>query len=72
MQIQSNSSKPESIETTAVVIGAWADQPLAGTAKSIDDACEGRVTRLIEAGEVATEAFSTTCLYALPLSLIHI
>ena len=66
MQVKTTQTSPVTSGASAVVIGVSSDQPLGDAAKAIDDACDGRITKLIESGEISTESCSTTCLYALP------
>lgn len=53
------------IESDAVVISVAADKPLTGAAKQVDDACGQKISQLIESGELSTDSFSITTLYAL-------
>ena len=53
------------IQADAVVVGVVAEQPLSGAAKLIDEACGQKISRLIENGEISTDACSTTILLSL-------
>ena len=65
MRIQSTTKSPIEFENTALVIGVHENQPLSESAKTVDNASEGRLSQLIESGEIATDECTTTHLLSL-------
>ena len=57
---------PESIETQCLVIGVAEDAPLSGPAARVDQACNGRLAKLIQSGDIDPDRDTTTLLHGLP------
>jgi leucyl aminopeptidase len=53
------------LETTCLVIGIFADKPLQGSAKLIDQASHGALQRLVKRGDIETDWKNTTLLHGL-------
>ena len=64
-QVISTNQSVLEIESDAIVISVSADQPLSGSAKLVDDACGQKISGLIESGEISSDPFATTTLFAL-------
>lgn len=56
---------PDSLATACLVIGMHEDGKPQGAAKSVDDASGGLLSRLVETGDINTDAGSTTLLHGL-------
>ena len=66
MNIKTTNESPVEIAADAIVVGIWADEPLKGAAKIVDEATNGTISRMIEIGEVSTDSLSTISLFGLP------
>ena len=53
------------LETACLVIGAFENAPLHGSAKLVDQACAGALQRLIKSGDISTHWKETTLLHGL-------
>ncbi|HEY5775170.1 MAG TPA: leucyl aminopeptidase [Xanthomonadales bacterium] len=53
------------LETACLVIGAFEDAPLSGSAQLVDRACAGKLQQLIKSGDINTDWKETTLLHGL-------
>lgn len=66
MKITSTGDSVPGIQCTALVVGVWKDEPLSGIAATVDEACEGLISRLIDSGDIATSRYKVTWIPAVP------
>ena len=62
MKIETTQKPAADIEASAIAVFLWKDEPLTGSALEIDTATEGMLTRLIDAGEMSSDALAVTTL----------
>lgn len=60
MQVKTTQTPAHEIQSDAIVIGIWKDAPLEGAAKTIDEQCDGKLLRLIEAEEISSARYSVS------------
>ncbi len=66
MKATLDNTSPIQIETPCLVVGILEDAPLQGPAAAIDEASGGRLSRLIDSGDVEPDRNATTLLHGLP------
>ena len=66
MKITLDATSPVSIETACLVIGVLEDAPLDGPAAEVDRAAEGRLSALVDSGDVDPDRNQVTLLHGLP------
>ncbi len=64
MKISPTTKAPNEQEASAIVIGIWQDESLSAAAADLDQACNGRISKLIEMEEVSAAENSVAVLYA--------
>jgi len=65
MKFTLDTSLATGLDTSCLVIGAFEDAPLQGSAKLVDQACAGLLQQLIKSGDVSTHWKDTTLLHGL-------
>ena len=65
MKFTLDTTQASGLETSCLVIGAFEDAPLHGSAKLVDQACAGALQQLIKSGDVSTDWKETTLLHGL-------
>ena len=63
MQIDLATGFPQNQHTGVLVVGAFSDAALTGAAKAVDTATQGKLTTLIERGDLGPKAGDTVTLY---------
>ena len=59
LEFQINSQNPLQTETDCLVVGVYADKSLSPSAKALDEASGGRLTALLDRGDVSGKAGTT-------------
>jgi len=57
---------PATYEAEAIVVGAFTDGPLSGAARAIDTASKGKLTTLVQRGDLAEKPGASIMLYDVP------
>jgi leucyl aminopeptidase len=65
MKFTLDSTLATDLETECLVIGAFEDAPLSGSAQLVDQACAGKLQQLIKSGDINTDWKETTLLHGL-------
>ncbi|MGH8078060.1 MAG: M17 family peptidase N-terminal domain-containing protein, partial [Lysobacter sp.] len=66
LEFDLNRDAPAAVTTDCVVIGAFADNTLTPSGSALDDASGGRITALLERGDVSGKTGKTAMLHDLP------
>ena len=66
LEFSLNHAAPAELATDCLVVGVFADGPLAGTAEAVDGASSGRLAALVQRGDVSGKAGRTSLLHDLP------
>jgi len=66
MQLNLDSNQPAGIQTECLVIGFTEGGPLSPTAKAVDEASGGSISRMLESGDIETGLGTTSFLPGLP------
>lgn len=64
MKIEITDASISAIEADAVAVGIWKDETLSGSAKELDEATGGAISKLIELEEVSADLYQTTTILA--------
>jgi leucyl aminopeptidase len=65
MKFTLNTTPAPELDTPCLVIGVLENTPLTGSAKLVDDSSGGKLTRLIDSGDISTDWKDTTLLHGL-------
>ena len=63
LEFQINTQSPLQTETDCLVIGVYADKSLSATAKALDEASNGRLSALLERGDISGKTGRTSFLH---------
>ncbi len=66
IEVNLDSSSPETVRTGTLVVGAFVDSPLSPATKAIDQAAKGKLSGLIKGGDLEDKAGATLLLHDLP------
>ena len=66
LEFQTNSQNPLQTETDCLVVGVYADKSLSPSAKALDEASSGRLSALLERGDVSGKTGRSSLLHDLP------
>lgn len=66
LEFQLNNQNPLQTETDCLVVGVYADKSLSPSAKALDEACAGRLSALLERGDVSGKTGRSSFLHDLP------
>ncbi len=64
MKVAITSDPLDKVNAQAIVIGVWKDQPLGESAREVDRLTDGRLTRLINSGDISADFLETSELLA--------
>jgi len=63
MKLEINNEKPSEISTECLVVAVTEDGPIAGAARSVDEASDGLITALRDSGDIPAQSGKTTMIH---------